>query len=291
MFRHRLEHDELLALVRAGLLRSASFTEIAFDLSAGETDDQALDFSTNVAALCTFASGTGVGVAMLELQDGAGTPVRRIIPQPVTSRYRAFEIVEDFHLPQLFSETFAEHIRMKETHAPWRKLRSYCGSLEDSPFLEQKFASLMMAIEYFIRNSLLERGLPPKRVASYDFPSLIGAARTELSWDIPRHYTAKETVRLLRNAVMHGGELPTADSAEFRRLFDKWRLFLFRRVLVRLGYTGQVASPHKGWASASAVGDFSEEQNCFRPADPNTPDPVRELAGLVREHNARAAMQ
>jgi hypothetical protein len=90
---------------------------------------------------------------------------------------------------------------------------------------------------------------------------------------------------------MHGDELPTADNAEFRRHFDKWRLFLFRRVLVRLGYTGQVVSPHKGWASGSAVGDFSEGHNCFKPADPSAPDPLRELARLVREHNARAAVQ
>ena len=85
---------------------------------------------------------------------------------------------------------------------------------------------------------------------------------------------------------------PLAGNAEFRRHFDKWRLFLFRRVLMRLRYTGQVVSPHKGWGSASAVGDFSEEHNCFAPSDPNAPDPIRELARMVREHQAsRAAPQ
>ena len=83
---------------------------------------------------------------------------------------------------------------------------------------------------------------------------------------------------------MHGGELPTKDSTEFRLLFDKWRLFLFRRVLMRLGYAGKVVSPHKGWRSSSDVADFSEERNSFVPADPKT-DPWEHFARSLRERS------
>jgi hypothetical protein len=82
---------------------------------------------------------------------------------------------------------------------------------------------------------------------------------------------------------MHGGELPTRDSTEFRLLWDKWRLFLFRRVLMRLGYHGKVVSPHKGWRSSSDVADFSEEQNSFTPADPGT-DPWERFARKLQDH-------
>lgn len=83
---------------------------------------------------------------------------------------------------------------------------------------------------------------------------------------------------------MHGGELPTKDSTEFRLLFDKWRLFLFRRVLIRLGYQGQVISPHNGWKSSSDVADFSEEHNSFIPADASTLAPWMSLITKLREH-------
>ena len=99
-----------------------------------------------------------------------------------------------------------------------------------------------MAIEFFIRNCLIEVGQPEDQVTALDFAGLIGAGRKHLGWQVPKHYTTKETTRLLRNAVIHGGALPTADNAQFRLLFDKWRLFLFRRVLIRLGYAGKGVS-------------------------------------------------
>lgn len=103
---------------------------------------------------------------------------------------------------------------------------------------------------------------------SHTFHDLIGAARNRLSWRIPKHYTAGEATRLLRNAVMHGGELPTKDSAEFRLQFDKWRLFLLRLVLIRLGYSGEVVSPYQGVESSSRVDDFSVEHNSYEPHGP-----------------------
>jgi hypothetical protein len=138
-----------------------------------------------------------------------------------------------------------------------------------------------MALEFFMRNCLVEQGQPEEWVAKRDFLELIGAARNHLGWGVPKHYVARDTIRLLRNAVMHGGKLPTKYSAEFRLLFDKWRLFLFRRVLMRLGYTGKVVSPHKGWRSSSDVADFSEEWNSFTPADPET-DPWARFVTKLR---------
>ena len=137
----------MLPLVQAGILRSASLVELAFEAEPSESDDALMAFSIDAAALFTFAAGVTIKVAMLNLLDAGGGLVRRVVPQPVTSRFRDNGIVADFHLPRLFFETFDEYIRMKQAHAPWLKLASHCGSLEDPPFLEQKFASLIMALE------------------------------------------------------------------------------------------------------------------------------------------------
>lgn len=285
-FRQRESRPQLLPLVSAGLLQSTSLVEIAFDAHVGESDDVLMAFAADVASLCTFAAGTGVSVAMLNLIDDDGMIARRIVPQPVTANYRDREIVPDRLLPQLFPNAFAEYRRMRHTHAPWGKLASYCASLEDPPYLEQKFSSLITAVEFFVRNCLIERGQPEDVVTKLDFPELIGAARNHLGWDIPKHYTAKATVRLVRNAVVHGSALPTANGAELRLLFDKWKLFLFRRVLIRLGYTGKITSPEKGWASTSDVNDFSEEHNDFTPAASNALDPWKEIVRKFREQEA-----
>ena len=287
-FRHHRLRKEILPLVKAGILHTASLTEFSVDVARDVSDEQVLAFSTDVAALCTFASGAGVSVAMLDLLDGNGAVARRVIPQPVTSRFRKNNIVDDMHIPEFFGVAFGEYANMKQAHPAWQRLASHCGSLEDAPYLEQKFASLLMALEFFLRNCLLERGQPEQSIGKLDFLELIGAARKHLGWDIPRHYVARHTVRLFRNAVMHGGELPTQDSTEFRLLFDKWRLFLFRRVLMRLGYGGKVVSPHKGWRSSSDVADFSEESNAFTPADPAT-DPWARFVTKLREHRACTA--
>ncbi len=287
-FRHRPDYGHLSAMVRAGILRSASLVDVVFDIDADESDETVSAFAYDVSELCTFAAGTAVSVAALSLVDANGRVVRRVVPQPVGSRYRATEIVDDFALPDFFSATFVEYRRMKQIHTPWRRLASYCGTLEDSPYLEQKFASLMMALEYFMRNSLIEGGQTESRVAGLDFLQLIGATRKDLGWQVPKHYVARHTVRLLRNAVIHGGELPTKDSSEFRLLFDKWRLFFFRRVLMRLGYRGRVVSPHRGWAARSRVDDFSEEHNSFTTASADDAHPWTTAVRKLRDAQLKA---
>jgi hypothetical protein len=68
----------------------------------------------------------------------------------------------------------------------------------------------MPAVEMLIRNSLIENGhCSATDAEDMRLPKLIGAARALLRWDIPKHYTAKELYRNLRNAVSHGGEMFT----------------------------------------------------------------------------------
>jgi hypothetical protein len=106
--------------------------------------------------------------------------------------------------------------------------------------------------------------LTKEEVAGMEFPKLVGAGRKLLRWDIPAHYTARERTRVTRNAVAHGNELPYA-AADVRWDLDKWTLFLVRRVLVRLGFDGEVTCPEEGWRSSSGVGVFSEMKNKFGP--------------------------
>jgi hypothetical protein len=290
----RPDHDEILPLVRAHVLSSASLTEFCFEASAQEDDAQLMQFAADVAAICTVARGASVTVVMLEMRDADDAVVRRMLPQPVQSQYRDHEIVADEHLQRLFRETFSNYVTMRHTHRRWRKLPSYFGSIEDCPYLEQKFASLMMALEFFMRNCLIEAGQSEDEVSSLTFHELIGATKNRLSWNVPKHYSVGQATRLLRNAVMHGGELPTNDNAEFRRQFDKWRLFLYRRVLVRLGYTGEVVSPFQGIESSSPVDDFSPEHNTFEPNGAAADSWIRfckELGAAARSKNRQAGAE
>lgn len=284
-FRRVQDYDEIYPLVRAGLLRAASLTEVSLDV-LGETDNDLLVLANDVASFCTIAHGASIQMAQLTLLDVDNRPVRQLVTQPIRSRFQNDPIVADFHLPRLFTESFAAHVAMRRSTLPWHKLPSYCGSLEDMPYLEQKFASLMMAIEFFIRTSLLEHGLVEDDVANLDLNDLFGAAKKRLGWEIPKHYTTRDTTRLLRNAVMHGAEVPLRDNGEFRLVFSKWRLFLFRRILIRLAYRGEVLSPHKGWLSSSSVNDFSEAQNSFDTTDADD-HPFAQMIKHFREHSKR----
>jgi hypothetical protein len=169
-------------------------------------------------------------------------------------------------LPQFFRQCFEEHCRLLQS-SRWGKMPLFYASIEDPPYMEQKYATLMAAVELFIRNSLIEGGqLQAAEAESKTLPKLIGMARAKgvgkLQWDLPQHYTQAERYRETRNAVAHGGSFPQAAS-ETRWDFDKWMLFLRRRLFMRLGFDGHIASPSGGWRSASPVHDFSEEHNSF----------------------------
>jgi hypothetical protein len=245
-------------------------------------DAELLLHANDIASLCTFAGGAAVGVAMVELTDAKGRLARRLIPQPVESRLRDHAVVPDFNRPRLFKETFGEHVRMRRSALPWHKLASYCGSVEDSPYLEQKFASLMAASEFFMRTSLREDGMAEGEVEEMTLVDLIGMTRHRLRWRTPKHYTAHDTTRKVRNAVAHGNEPPLPDNTELRLLFDKWRLFLHRRVLIRLGYKGEIHAPHLGYYEWSDVADFREQRNSFR-TDGAEKHPWAQLAKHLRD--------
>lgn len=266
VFRRLGNYDAVKPLVLSGLLRSASLVEIECQISDAD-DEPLLALANDIASVCTFARGASVTVAMVELTDCTGRVARRLVPQPVESRFRDRPIVPDINIPRLFEETFSEHVRMRRSSLPWRKLAGYCGSLEDSPYLEQKLASLMAAVEFFMRTSLREDGMGEKEVKAMDLSDLIGQTRRRLAWRTPSHYTARDATRRVRNAVAHGDEMPLSDSTELRLLFDKWHLFLYRRVLMRLGYKGEIRAPRLGYYEWSDVADFTEQRNSFRTDD------------------------
>lgn len=284
LFARRPDFDDVFPLVRAGLLRSASLVECGFDVGT-ESDDEILELSNHIATLCTFGAGASIAVAMLEFRDVDGGVVRQLVTQPIRSRYQHSAVVPDWHVPKLFHDSFAEHVKMQQSRLPWMKLPSYCGAMQDLPYLEQKFAALMMAIEFFTRTSLLESGAAPAWVESLTFGNLLGEARKKLGWELPKHYETGTATREFRNAIMHGSELPDDDIEKLRWRYDKWRLFLHRRVLARLGYTGDVESPHKGWANSSPVNDYSEEHNCFNPKDAES-HPFAQFMTHLKEHQA-----
>ena len=263
------QYERLRELANTDILRTPALTSFSFDVWAGASEQELMTFAQDVASLCAYAVGQHTGVTVLSLFDQDGQVIRRIIGNPVESRFKRGGILNNSRVPdgitKLFSQCFEEHVKMRRSSLPWIKLPSYCATIEDLPYLEERFAVLMIAIEFFIKNSLIEsrNAMASRQIEKMDFNALIAAARSILGWRVPKHYTKKDLPRLLRNAIMHGGELPTKDSAEFRHVFDKWLLFLYRRVLMRLGYDGIVVSPQGGWVSTSPVSDFSEAHNSF----------------------------
>jgi hypothetical protein len=203
----------------------------------------------------------------LSFFDAEGRVVRRVLGESIQSKFRANyalpSINADNGLLTLFRKCFEEHVRMQQSDL-WRRLPFLYAAVEDPPYLEQKYATLMMAVELFIRSSLIEGGhVTPTEAEGKTLPTLIGMARGTLKWDVPSHYTEGDRFRTTRNAIGHGGKVPY-DFRQVRDDFDKWRLFLLRRLFIRLGFDGEVTSPHQGWAWSSQVDEFSEEHNSFR---------------------------
>jgi hypothetical protein len=67
--RHRSDRAHLLPMVQAGILRSTSLVELAFDVNASESDDAVMALCNDAGAILTFAAGTAVNVAMLDMVD------------------------------------------------------------------------------------------------------------------------------------------------------------------------------------------------------------------------------
>jgi hypothetical protein len=265
-FEFRNDRLRLRRLLDAGLLHTTALTTFSFAAWEGATTDDLSSFADNIASLCSVVARQHTGIPVLTFLDQEGRVVKRRLCDSIESEFRTGYVLRfpqfDEGLPKLFRQCFDEHVKMKKSEL-WKVLPMHCAGIEDPPYLEQKLATLMTAIEQLFRSSLIEAGHITQAEAERTMlPGLLGAVRRHLGWQIPGHYTARERLRLLRNAVAHGGRLP-GNADEARRDFDKLRLFLMRRYLLRLGFDGNVASPHNGMVSSSAVGDFSEEHNSF----------------------------
>lgn len=202
--------------------------------------------------------------------DVTGKPIKRLIIDAFESHFRKGYVLSHLELsrglPQLFTECFDNYCKMQKSER-WRPLSHICKSILDPAFMEYKCSQLMAGLERLLRNSLIDKGLKTEKEAEkVMLLELVATARNKLGWDIPKHYTANDRVRLLRNAVAHGGSLPWP-SDEVTRDLQKWTLFLMRRVLLHLGFTGPVKSPDyqaRLWTE-SKVDDFSESHNSFGP--------------------------
>ena len=265
-FTWRSERTRLRQLADAGLIDAPAFVTFSFNAWPGASEKALLGFANSVSTLLAYVVGQHTGIPVVSFIDPAGHVVRRTLNDSVESAFRrsaAFPIAHaDDALPMLFQQSFETHCQMQQSDL-WRRMPAYYASLEDPPYLEQKYATLTSAIELLIRNEAIEGGhFTPDEASRRHLPELIGFARATLRWNIPNHYTAAERYRKTRNAVGHGGVLPD-NPKQTRADFDKWKLFLCRRLLMRLGFSGRIASPHFGCAGSSAVDDFSEEHNSF----------------------------
>lgn len=265
-FAWRENHAHLRRLVECEVLRTTALTSFTFDAWVGASEADLGDFAYNVASLCTIAAKQFTGVPVLAFLDAEGRPTKRVVGDALESPFRSRGVFRFPHLkgalPRLFKECFDEHVRLKGNDL-WNRLPLHCAAVEDSPYLEQRVASLMAAVEALIRGALQEgKHCTPEQAEGMTLSKLVGAARCHLGWDFPKHYTRQARHLDLRNAVAHGNELPFSAEA-VRHDFDKWYLFLLRRLLMRMGFGGEVASPDQGWASSSPVNDFTEDRNSF----------------------------
>lgn len=261
------ERRQLRQLVDAGFIGSTSFVTFSFKAWANASDQDLSDFAEDVASLCSYVVAQHTGIPILSFFDADGRVVRRMLGSRISSKFRDDCILPALHLadglPQVFRECFNQHCQMRRSPL-WRQMPAFVASIEDPPYLEQKYASLMAAIELLIRSSLLESSvLISDDAQALTLPDLIGIARGRLRWDVPKHYLEADRYRKTRNAVGHGAALPHAPD-QVRADFDKWKLFLSRRLFIRLGYSGHVVSPQEGWVSSSPVHEFSKEHNAFR---------------------------
>jgi len=263
----RDDRAQVRRLLDAGILRTASLTTLSFEAWPQAREEELIDFAVDVASLCGIVTKQHTGLPVISLLDSEGAPIKRLVGNPVESDFRRGSILPVLHrdqdgLPQIFRQCFAEHVKLRKSPL-WNRISSYLADIEDHPYLEGKIATLMPALELLLRSSLVEAGVCSTDAAkTKSLPGLLGMARRRLTWDIPQHYTVRESYRILRNAVMHGHSLPSG-AEETRREFDKWHLFLLRQVLIRLGYDGRVQCPCRGFVSSSPVNDFSAEFNSF----------------------------
>ena len=195
-FVRRADYDQLKRFVAAGIFPTASFCSFSFEAREGESETELIQFVHNVSSLCALAARQHTGVSVMSFLDGEGHVIKRIIGNVVESCSRdagLFERQVPNGITKLFQKCFQEHVRMQGSPVPWRQLYSRCAGIEDPPYLEQKFASLMMVLEFLMKNVLREstNALASEEVERMELPKLLGCLRSKNGWDIPKHYMAK----------------------------------------------------------------------------------------------------
>jgi hypothetical protein len=267
-FVHLQGHEQVRTLLKARMIGPAALASFSFDSWPGATEEELVGFASDIAGLCGIVACQHTGIPLLTFADANGRPVKRLLTKPIKSSFRNEYILRDLQLdrslPQFFTQCFDNYRQMQQSKL-WRPIAAHCKSIEDSPYLEQKVAKMFAGLERLLRNSLVETGCcSAGEVESKMLMKLIGLARKQLSWDIPSHYTERDRVRELRNAVAHGGELPQSPAFVSKEL-KKWTLFLMRRTLMKLGFDGMASCPdiEQKQMSLSPVGDFSERFNSW----------------------------
>lgn len=267
-FVRRDAYEQVKTLLSIGALPQAPLSDFSFDAWENSTEAELADFAEKVAGLCGLVARQHTGIPVLSFLDQAGRPIKRLVKSPLTSPFRGGYLLPHLHLesglPKIFDQCFENYRKLMESER-WMVIDAYSKTVLDPPYLEQKCATVMAGIERLIRNSLIEAQCRTERDANaLRIPKIFRAAQKQLGWQIPPHYSVDDRTKRLRNAVAHGGPLPLPPDQVHHDL-DKWWLFLMRRVLMHLGFTGSVRSPNikAGRWQMSQVNDFSEDHNSF----------------------------
>lgn len=265
-FEWRTERLKLLRLVQAEALRNTALVSFSFDVWPGASEPEILTFIRNVSTLCSIVAGQFTGTPIIYFFDEINRPIKCTIIDVVESKFRKDSSIRclngEFGLPRLFTQCFEEHCRM-QTQDEWRRFVNFFSSIDDPIFMELRYGTLMSAVELFMRISLIEKDCDKTNsLFETSLPDLISLVKRRLQWEVPKHYTVKDRYRMTRNAAQHGNELPF-DIQQVWADFAKWKLFLRRRVFIRLGFDGLISSPENGWSSISRVDEFSEKHNTF----------------------------
>src|SRR5207244_10473249 len=171
----------------------------AFDIPDKWGDNDAVSFAVNVSQFCSLAAGQHTGVVMFTVYDAQKAPLRRILVQPIVGRFRKhLQIIPPDCIARFFSDSFCEFTLMKQSGSRWSKLVSYCCSIEESIYLEQKMISLLTALEFFLKNYLIEKEQSEQNVNEADLTALIGWFRRVAGQPIPSEYSEHD-IRMLRN--------------------------------------------------------------------------------------------
>jgi len=156
----RDDRAQVRRLLDAGILRTAALTTLSFEAWPEAREEELIDFARDVASLCGIVTKQHTGLPIISLLDASGSPIKRIVVNPVESDFRRDSILPFLHfdkngLPQIFRQCFAEYVKLRKSPL-WNRIPSFLAGIEDSPYLEQKVATLMSAIEMFLRSSLVE---------------------------------------------------------------------------------------------------------------------------------------